>query len=326
MMTREEFLRLFEKQLQGSISPEEEARLADWFEQQQAKGLSAWEPGQLGNQKELEEAIYEKIRQKDSKKDVFRLYRPWLSIAASILLLSMVVLLWQRIKQSTDQIPATAKAIKYAEAKSGYGQVLKIVLADSSTVWLNSGSRLRYPEKFNSSSRELYLEGEAFFNVVHKKSQPFIVHSGALNTQVLGTSFNIKAYKNSAQLKVSVATGKVGIYADKVSTVYLSPNQTGTYSKDLKQIKTTKDQINDITAWREGKLVYKNELLSQALEDISNKYGVHITASPNMSSCRIYGTFNHDNVETLLKMISYSVNGKVIRKTEGFYLSGKGCN
>eukprot|EP01132_Coremiostelium_polycephalum_P022666 gene22666-26912_t len=282
-MTREEFLRLFEKQLQGSISPEEEARLAAWFEQQQAKGLSAWDPGQLGNQKELEEAIYEKIRQKDSKKGVLRLYRPWLSTAASILLLSMVLLLWQRIKQSTEQISATAKAIKYAEAKSGYGQVLKIVLADSSTVWLNSGSRLRYPEKFNGSSRELYLEGEAFFNVVHKKSQPFIVHSGALNTQVLGTSFNIKAYKNSAQLKVSVATGKVGIYADKVST-----------------------------------------LLSQALEDISNKYGVHITASPNMSSCRIYGTFNHDNVETLLKMISYSVNGKVIRKTEGFYLSGKG--
>lgn len=323
-MTREEFLRLFEKQLQGTITPNEELRLSAWFEQQQAEGLSGWDTGKLGDQKELEEAIYNKIMQQEDKQNIFRMYGKWLSIAASIVLIGVAILFWQRTKTLHNETPTAAT--RYNEAKSEYGQVLKIVLADSSTVWLNAGSRLRYPEKFSGKLREIYLEGEAFFDVTHKKDQPFIVHSGKLNTQVLGTSFNIKAYKSAKQLKVSVATGKVAIYTSKTNAVYLTPNQTGTYNKTAGKISTTKDQINDITAWREGKLIYRNELLSLALEDITNKYGVRITASSNMSTCHIYGTFNHDNVETLLKMISYSVNGKVIKKASGFYISGKGCN
>lgn len=325
-MTREEFLCLFEKQLQGSITPDEEARLAAWFDQQQSEGPSEWDEVQLGNQNDVKEAIYNHIQPKNDRQNASRLYRPWIGIAASITLISLAIFFWQKSNTDRKEISAATAAIKYTEAKATYGQVLKVTLADSSTVWLNAGSRLRYPEKFNGSIRELYLEGEAFFSVTHKKDQPFIVHSGALSTQVLGTSFNIKAYKNARQLKVSVATGKVAIYTDKTNTVFLTPNESGTYSKGTKEIKTASDQISDITAWRTGKLVYKNELLSQALEDIGNKYGVDITASPNMSRCQVYGTFNHDNIEILLKMIAYSVNGKVIKKASGFYLSGKGCN
>nr|WP_121272581.1 FecR domain-containing protein [Pedobacter schmidteae] len=325
-MTREEFLCLFEKQLQGNITPDEEARLAAWFDQQQSEGLSEWDEAQLSNQNDIKEAIYNHIQPKKGRKQTIRLYPAWIGIAASITLISLAIFFLQKSNTARQEISAATAAIKYTEAKATYGQVLKVTLADSSTVWLNAGSRLRYPEKFSGSIRELYLEGEAFFSVIHKKDQPFIVHSGALSTQVLGTSFNIKAYKNARQLKVSVATGKVAIYTDKANTAFLTPNQSGTYSKGTKEIKTAPDQISDITAWRTGKLVYKNELLSQVLEDIGNKYGVDIAASPGMNHCQVYGTFNHDNIETLLKMIAYSVNGKVIKKASGFYLSGKGCN
>jgi transmembrane sensor len=324
-MKREEFLRLFEKQLQGTITPEEEICLSAWFQQQQLDGLSEWDEQKLGNKKELGDAIHSNIQQQSRKQNIFQSYRPWLKIAASVVLLSTVAVLWYKLKPHNG-IKTETFSVSYIEAKAEYGQVLKITLADSSTVWLNAGSRLRYPEKFDGKTRELNLEGEGFFEVKHRKSQPFIVHSGTLNTQVLGTSFNVKAYKNSVQLKVSVATGKVAIYTDKIKSIYLTPNQTGTYDKTIGHIGIGQNQIKEVTAWREGKLVYRNELLSQALEDITNKYGVKVMASSKMKTCQIYGTFNHDNVESLLQMISYSVNGKVIKKGSGFYITGRGCN
>jgi len=324
-MKREEFLRLFEKQLQGTITPEEEICLSAWFRQQELSGLSEWDEQKLGNKKEQGEAIYNNIWQQSRKRNTFRSYRLWLRIAASVVLLSALAVLWYKSKPHSG-LKTETFLVRDIEAKAQYGQVLKVTLADSSTVWLNAGSRLRYPEKFEGRTRELDLEGEAFFEVTHRKNQPFIVHSGKLNTQVLGTSFNIKAYKNSVQLKVSVATGKVAIYTNKIKSIYLTPNQTGIYDKTVGHIAIGQNQIKEVTAWREGKLVYKNELLSQALEDITNKYGVKVMASPKMKTCQIYGTFNHDNVESLLQMISYSVNGKVIKKGSGFYITGRGCN
>jgi transmembrane sensor len=322
-MQRDEFLHLFEKQLQGTITSEEERRLSAWFEQQQSTGLSQWDQEQLGNQKELEDHIYYNITKKGRQPLGIRLQRHWLAIAASIILVSICALLWHKtsLEGKTENTAA-----RYTRTTARYGEVLKVMLADSSMVWLNAGSSLRYPEKFEGKTRELYLEGEAFFEVTPNREKPFIVHSGELNTRVLGTSFNIKAYKNSDQLKVSVATGKVAISVGKIPPVLLIPNQTGTYSKDLGQISTEQGQVTDLTAWREGKLIYRNELLSLALDDIENKYGVHISSSPAMKNCRIYGTFNHDHLETLLKMIAYSVKAKVIKKGADFYISGEGCN
>lgn len=324
-MQREEFLTLFEKQLHGTITPEEGNRLSAWFEQQQSAGLSQWDQEQLGNQKELEENIYANIIRKSKQPFGIRLQRHWLAIAASIVLVSIAALSWHKIKpESKNQTENIA--LKYTKTTARYGEVLKIMLADSSMVWLNAGSSLRYPEKFEGKTRELYLEGEAFFEVTRNREKPFIVHSGELSTRVLGTSFNIKAYKNADQLKVSVATGKVAIYAKKIPAIHLIPNQTGTYNKDLGKINMQQHQTADLTTWRQGKLVYRNEALSKALEDIENKYGVHISISPAMKNCRIYGTFNHDHIETLLKMIAYSVKARVVKKGADFRLTGEGCN
>lgn len=321
-MQREEFLKLFEKQLQGTITPDEEARLNKWFEEQQNKGLPTWDEQTLGNKDDLEEDIFNAINSHNEQPRVRNLYSPWLKIAASILMVSTLAVLWYKFKPQALQQTA---AVVYTQSAAKYGQVIKVVLPDSSEVWLNAGSRLRYPESFDGKTREIELDGEAFFDVKHKEQQPFIVHSGELNTQVLGTSFNIKAYKTNRKLRVTVASGKVAVYTKNTKAIYLTPNQTAVYDRELHAFNTSNKPSKDFTAWTQGKLVYKNELLSQALEDISNKYGVKVTAGPNLKSCQIYGTFEHSNAEVLLKMIALSVNGKLVKNADGYLLTGNGC-
>jgi len=321
-MQREEFLKLFEKQIQGTISPEEEIRLNAWFDEQQSKGLSTWDDELLGDKNEVEKEILVNINHEEKAPRIFRLNSPWLKLAASVFIISTLAVLWYKVK---PQAPLQNTTVAYTQSAARYGQVIKVVLPDSSKVWLNAGSRLRYPQSFDGKTREIELEGEAFFDVKHNEHQPFIVHSGELNTQVLGTTFNIKAYKTNRKLRVTVATGKVAVYTKNTKAIFLTPNQTAVYDKDLQAFNTSNSPSKDVTAWTQGKLVYKNELLSQALQDVSNKYGIKVTASPNLKSCQIYGTFRHNNVEALLKMITYSVNGKLIKTESGYLIEGKGC-
>src|SRR5207248_3097180 len=86
-----------------------------------------------------------------------------------------------------------------------------IVLPDSSTVVLHAGSRLLFPEAFSVNTREVTLVGEAYFDIVHREAQPFIIHTGQLKTTVLGTAFNIRAYDSSQEVMVSVTKGRVRV-------------------------------------------------------------------------------------------------------------------
>ncbi|RYZ95824.1 MAG: hypothetical protein EOP47_25055 [Sphingobacteriaceae bacterium] len=99
------------------------------------------------------------------------------------------------------------------------GNVTHITLGDGTKIWLNGGSKLKYPETFRGKLREITIEGEAFFDVAHDADHPFIVHTGDITTQVLGTSFNIKAYPDEQLLKVDVVSGKVGIVPSATAAV-----------------------------------------------------------------------------------------------------------
>src|SRR5690606_32905370 len=107
------------------------------------------------------------------------------------------------------QMP-TAAEVNYQEIATSIRQVKKIVLPDSSTVWVNALSQLRIPESFGTKSRELFLdEGEAFFEVARNPDKPFVVHSRGIATEVLGTAFNISNYQRLNRIAVDVQHGKV---------------------------------------------------------------------------------------------------------------------
>lgn len=112
------------------------------------------------------------------------------------------------------------------------GELSKLILPDSTTVWLGVASTLKYPQRFTGPQRHVELDGEAYFEVIHNVSLPFIVTSGPVRTRVLGTTFNVKAYKEEQEIAVTLATGRVEVTSKKeAKPVVLSPNEQLRFNK-----------------------------------------------------------------------------------------------
>lgn len=203
----------------------------------------------------------------------------------------------------------------------------KIILPDSTVIVLNAGSTLKYPETFTGNTREITLEGEAFFDVAPDPRKPFIIHSGALNTTVLGTSFNITAYKHLAQLSVTVLTGKVAVM-DTLSqqSVTLLPKQKATFNPATSQLLTsTADNPENAMAWSKGRLVFEETLLPEVAVKLSNKYNIHITLmDKRLSDYRFNGEFETESLDDILKIISTLTKTNVQREGDTIRLFSRG--
>ncbi|WP_299776559.1 FecR domain-containing protein [uncultured Formosa sp.] len=164
-----------------------------------------------------------------------------------------------------------------------YGKRSKINLSDGTMVWLNSGSKLVYPVAFNGDRREIYLEGEAIFDVAHDKSHPFIVKSKDQEVQVLGTVFGVTSYSEEDAINTVLKSGSVMIsyhndpkthkYADKIK---ITPGTKATYNKTTQGIISEKVNVNNYFSWRDGVLVFQNNDLRYVTNRIARYYNVKI--------------------------------------------------
>ncbi|RFZ85076.1 FecR family protein [Mucilaginibacter terrenus] len=206
------------------------------------------------------------------------------------------------------------------------GQVANFTLADGTKVWLNGGSKLSYPETFRGDKREITLSGEAFLEVAHDAKKPFIVHTGNIKTQVLGTSFNVKAYPENNFVKVDVATGKVGVVAPNIKTVLLTPAEEVLINKkDNSAVTSRRIDVVALSGWKDGEFMVKNMPLTEVLNAIYHRYNVKITADDNLTKCSISADFTNVSLQNILKIISKLVKGKAIAHGETYRLKGKGC-
>jgi len=154
-------------------------------------------------------------------------------------------------------------------------------LADGTQVYLGPGSTLSFPEKFSGNSREVQLEGEAYFEVTKNKEKPFIIYSNHIRTQVLGTTFKVNAFKDSPVL-VSVTSGRVKvdrIEGDQVQQLaVLLPGEQVSYSAKS-GIHKSNFNMENIRNWKQGQLVFDGTPLSELTTQISRWYNVSITIS-----------------------------------------------
>jgi ferric-dicitrate binding protein FerR (iron transport regulator) len=210
------------------------------------------------------------------------------------------------------------------------GQTVNFTLADGTKIWLNAGSKLTYPETFRGEKREISLEGEAFLDVAHDPAKAFIVHTGQVSTQVLGTSFNIKAYANERFIKVDVLSGKVGVVTPagkaKSTTTFLTPAEEVVFNKDgLSVIKNKQVDVNALSSWKDGELVFKNMALTEVLNTINRHFNVTVKADVNLVRCSITANFTNVSLENIMKIISKLVKGKAVQKGTVYQLKGRGC-
>lgn len=157
------------------------------------------------------------------------------------------------------------------------GQISEFKLSDGTRIWLNSGTRIKVPQDYNSKHRRLYMEGEAFFEVVNDPEYPFLVHTSNLSVKAIGTSFNVCNYPTEKNVLVTLIDGKVGIKAcNGPKLAMLLPGQ------QLEYIKATgakiKREINTspYEAWRDGKLIFKDRTLDFIAGRLERWYNVEI--------------------------------------------------
>ncbi len=151
------------------------------------------------------------------------------------------------------------------------GSDYEVILSDGSHVWLNAASSFRFPASFSGKQRTVELAGEAWFDVQHAQQIPFLVHSGAFTTSVLGTAFDIKAYPGQHQLQVDVQRGKVQVQA---GSKLLATLEKGYQLKVIADtiIRQHKIDTNKVSSWKRGELRYEEETLENMVADLQRVY------------------------------------------------------
>ena len=218
-------------------------------------------------------------------------------------------------------------------------KTIQYVLPDGSTVWLNAQTTLRFPEKFSDDRREVFLNGEVFFDVKKNANWPFIIRSGSVVTRVLGTSFNVKAYEGDELVEVAVVTGKVAVqkigHQEEItasqqedSGVILIPSEKATYSnKTLHLVKTTLRSANDPVVWKEDRLLFNDVTVGEVFKTLSRKYGIVIqTSSDNIRKCKVKIDLTGQSLDKMLSIICQLINADYQINENQVTVSGEGCS
>lgn len=208
------------------------------------------------------------------------------------------------------------------------GMKTRIRLPDGSTILLNAGSTLRYPEKMDKSLREVYLNGEAFFDVKHAANWPFVIHGEKMDIRVLGTTFNVRSYQEEDFEETSVISGAVEVLVKEGRQVFrIAPNEKVLLRKDaakhkndnatnrgakdaaierrpLSPISVTDSTCVLETAWVSNQMIFQNETLSAIAQRLERWYGVKIVITdPQLAAQRFSGRADNVSIEKLLNIL-----------------------
>ncbi|MBD2767194.1 FecR domain-containing protein [Hymenobacter sp. BT664] len=251
--------------------------------------------------------------------------RPLFQMAAAVLLLlgvwSLLHTFWPLSRQLETVTVAAGP------------QRQQTTLPDGSRVWVNRHSTLSYAADFNQAARVVQLQGEAFFEVKKDHGRPFTVLANETKTQVLGTSFNVRAYGAEDSVEVAVVTGRVAFRPVRrvgtgADSVLLTPGQRGVIHRVAPTAAVQKLIVDpNFRAWQREELVFDNQQLAQLAQTLSHYYDTPVTlANPGIGSCRFTGTFVRASLPQVLRVVSLSTNLTVRQSAAGYTLDGPGCH
>lgn len=201
------------------------------------------------------------------------------------------------------------------------GKKSKLTLQDGTVVTINSNSKITYPTKFNEKTREVTLEGEAYFEVIKDESKPFIVKSNALKIEVLGTSFNVKSYLEELNKNVTLASGSVAVMfseRDDEKSI-LTPGKMLVYNNISKETEIKEVVVSDVLAWMDGKIVFINEDIKDITRKISRHYNVTIRCEVVEPMLFYYKTSKFDSVEDVLNLLQMCKDIVYTKDEDGGY-------
>lgn len=258
------------------------------------------------------------------KTPVFSIIRlkPWLRIAAMLILaFSLGIISKGYWEKDTSDVTMLVEMSTPDKSKA------YITLPDSTRIWLNSGSNVRYSKNYGVSERDIQLEGEAYFVVAKNRELPFIVHTSGITVQALGTMFNVRSYPEDNKVETALEEGSVLLTAHsvdgkEVTSVTLTPNQVASYLKGENHFTVENAPSAQYTTWKESRWTIRKEPLGNFFKMLESRYHVTLTyPADKLQQHTFSGTIVNETLEEVLDMvkltspIDYSMdNGQVIIK------------
>ena len=215
------------------------------------------------------------------------------------------------IQNSEEEGLAYKKAVKnttiihYNTLRIPRGGEYHLILADGTKIWLNSESELTYPTQFTSTTREVSLKGEAYFEIAHNKEKPFYVNSIDIQVQATGTAFNVMAYKNENNLQVTLTEGGVNIEKDQQIISKLTPNLQFSINKENGKFIVQTVDPRVATAWKNGMFFFENEPLNSIIRKLSRWYEAELECNDtNLQHYKFSGEIRkYENIIKVLDML-----------------------
>lgn len=307
-MDKPYFIGLLHKYLSGETTPGEEKFIINYYhlfenEPDVLELLPAEKKEAL--KKEMHTAIWDAISQEQTPaREISPLTKRWAVAAAAAILLivSSGIIFYSH----TGTSPQPAEPVSAAAGQKPQKENHLVALPDGSTVVLSAGSKLDYPSSFEGlAKREVYLTGQAFFDIRRNPAKSFIVHTGKLATTVLGTAFNIKACPGDPEITITVKQGAVKVSDQHQTLGILRPDQQIIYNTQ-KANSTQKDVMADnFLGWRQENLLFDNLTVEEAARLLEERFNVRISISdPAVGTRRFTTTFpKKESLEEALKSI-----------------------
>lgn len=323
-MSKNEFIKLYEKFKSGNCSAEEKEFLENFKDDYRLEDYE-WTP-EMGNKTHIHEVLYARLKEeieptKDKVRKLYSIQR-WISAAAVLIIISTsIVLFYNQKNQVINKVPAL---VKFETRK---GQKKQITLTDGTVVWLNSLSSLTLNKGFNGKTREVNLTGEAYFDVTHNVDKPFKVHTTDFSINVLGTAFNVKAYPDDKTSETTLIRGLISMQSimDKKNTITVKPsqkvifvkndklksdgNETGIKDIIIKKYQEVRDTTVVETAWTKNTLEIYDQKFIDIKSDLERWFDVQIIfKSKEVENYKFTATFANDNIIDVLIALKQTGN------------------
>ena len=205
---------------------------------------------------------------------------------------------------------------------------MEITLDDGTQVVLNRSSKIRFNKQFNSGSRKLTLVGEAWFDVARDTARPFVIDAGSAMVEVLGTSFNVKAYKENPTVEIMVQSGVVSVKAkeDLDEQLILRAGNSGTYNSKSRELQLQSTFHPNKLSWKTRELYFEDTPLSEVAGLIGRVYNVNVVISnEDLASCPITVSFSGQSLEAVLNVLEVTLDLEISRSGDKITLGGQAC-
>ena len=255
--------------------------------------------------------IYHRIKLEESgskvkRKVINRFINTITRVAAVLFIPLSIFLLLNR-----ENLMPTTDNIVYSEMYSPLGTRTMFYLPDGSSGCLNGGSTLRFPTKFEKDTRKVDLEGEAYFDVLSNSEKPFVVSGSNIKVIAHGTSFNVEAYPEDKINRVTLAEGKVEVLGEKDGIMQklgtLTPGQMCVFNQTNSRCKFIQVNADNIIAWKDGKLIFKNDPLWKVVIKLNRRYNINMVIKDEQLKTHPYlATFEDESLDEVINLLKLS--------------------